>query len=116
MHRIFDARFYLADLGTGAVDVAVDATENTRLFWTTAADALQAADAGEISIIFPTRRNLERLAALPSFAAAKQQAEHIPVHTISPVIVQTEAGRWLTIPDGLGYPVTRERLDRAMRG
>ena len=27
--RIFDTRFYIADLGTGAVDIAVDAQENT---------------------------------------------------------------------------------------
>jgi hypothetical protein len=37
--RIFDTRFYIADLGTGAVDVAVDATENTHLFWASARGA-----------------------------------------------------------------------------
>jgi len=31
--RVYDTRFYLADLGTGAVDLLVDATENTRLLW-----------------------------------------------------------------------------------
>ena len=30
--RVYDTRFYLADLGTGAVDIAVDQSENTRLF------------------------------------------------------------------------------------
>ena len=38
--RVFDTRFYLADLGTGAVEIEVDAGENTHLFWTSAADAL----------------------------------------------------------------------------
>ena len=114
--RIFDARFYLADLGTGAVDVAVDATENTRLFWATARGALEAADRSEIDIIFPTRRNLERLATFADFTAARAQAEVIGAPTISPVIVEQDGTRWLTIPDGLGYPVTRERLDSAMRG
>lgn len=114
--RIFDARFYLADLGTGAVDVAVDATENTRLFWTTARGALEAADRGEIDIIFPTRRNLERLATFGDFAAARAQAEAIGAPMITPVIAEQDGARWLTIPEGLGYPVTRERLDSAMRG
>lgn len=114
--RIFDARFYLADLGTGAVDVAVDATENTRLFWTTARGALELANQGEIDIIFPTRRNLERLATFGDFAAARAQAEAIGAPTISPVIVEQDGAHWLTIPEGLGYPVTRERLDTAMRG
>jgi 8-oxo-dGTP pyrophosphatase MutT (NUDIX family) len=114
--RIFDARFYLADLGTGAVDVAVDATENTRLFWTTAQGALKLAERGEIDIIFPTRRNLERLATFPDFASARVQAEAIGAKMISPVVVEQNGARWLTIPEGLGYPVTRERLDSAMRG
>lgn len=114
--RIFDARFYLADLGTGAVDVAVDATENTRLFWTTARGALDLAERGEIDIIFPTRRNLERLATFADFPAARAQAEAIGAQMISPVIVEQDGARWLTIPEGLGYPVTRERLDSAMRG
>lgn len=114
--RIFDARFYLADLGTGAVDVAVDATENTRLFWTTAQGALAAADRGEISVIFPTRRNLERLATFTDYTAAKAQAEAVPCDTISPKVVERDGVRWLTIPEGLGYPVTEERLDSAFRG
>lgn len=113
--RIFDTRFYLADLGTGAVDVTVDATENTRLFWTPARDALERADRGEIHIIFPTRRNLERLAGFSDFAAARAQAEAIPPRTISPVVAEEDGTRWLTIPEGLGYPVTRERLDSALR-
>ncbi|MGH6787107.1 MAG: NUDIX domain-containing protein, partial [Novosphingobium sp.] len=68
--RVFDTRFYLADLGTGAVDLLVDETENTHLFWASAAEALELADSGEIKIIFPTRRNLERLALFASFAEA----------------------------------------------
>lgn len=115
-HRIFDTRFYLADLGTGAVELAVDATENTRLFWISAADALARADAGELSVIFPTRRNLERLAQFASFAEAKAHAEAHPVRMIVPEIAEREGREALTIPDDLGYPVTHEPLDRAMRG
>ena len=114
--RIFDTRFYLADLGTGAVDIAVDETENTNLFWITAADALAAADRGEIAMIFPTRRNLERLALFGSFAEAKAHAEATPQRTITPSIETTAAGRVLRIPDDLGYPVTEEPMDKAMRG
>ena len=114
--RIFDTRFYLADLGTGAVEVAVDATEHTRLFWISARDALARADAGELSVIFPTRRNLERLAQFASFAEAKAHAEAHPVRMIVPQIEERDGTRALTIPEDLGYPVTHEPLDRAMRG
>jgi 8-oxo-dGTP pyrophosphatase MutT (NUDIX family) len=115
-HRIFDTRFYLADLGTGAVELAVDETENTRLFWTSARDALAAADRGELSLIFPTRRNLERLAQFACFADAKAHAEAHPVRLIVPQVAERDGRQVLTIPDDLGYPVTHEPLDRAMRG
>ena len=112
----FDTRFYLADLGTGAVDIAVDLTENTHLFWASAAEALAMADRGEISLIFPTRRNLDRLALFASFAEARAQAGAYPVQMITPAMVEEAGRRWLTIPDGLGYPVTRQDMTTVMRG
>lgn len=113
--RIFDTRFYLADLGTGAVELEIDQTETTHLFWTTAAGALEAADRGEISLIFPTRRNLERLALFGSFAEARAQAEAIPVQTITPWMADRDGERWLMIPDDAGYPVPGEPLSSAAR-
>lgn len=114
--RIFDTRFYLADLGTGAVDLAVDDTENTHLFWASAADALELADTRKIKIIFPTRRNLERLAQFASFADARAQAEAIPAQMISPFLEQRDGARWLCIPGDAGYPVTGEPIDSVTRG
>lgn len=112
----FDTRFFLYDLGTGAVDVAVDATENTRLFWASAARAIALAEAGEISVIFPTHRNLDRLALFASFAEASAQAEEFPVRMISPSHQEREGEVWLTIPEGYGYPVTAQLLSTAKRG
>lgn len=112
----FDTRFFLADLGTGAVEIAVDATENTRLFWTSAARALEMADSGEISVIFPTRRNLERLALFASFAQAQAQAAATPIRTISPRREERGGEMHLTIPEGLGYPVTAQPMSTVRRG
>ena len=112
----FDTWFYLTDLGTGAVDIAVDLTENTHLFWASAGDALAMADRGEISVIYPTRRNLERLALFASYDEACAQARDHPVRMIVPTIIEENDGRWLTIPEGIGYPVTRQSMDTAMRG
>lgn len=114
--RVFDARFYLARLPAGAPEAAVDRTENVRLVWTTAADMLAAADAGRATIIFPTRRNLERLAPFASFDDAAADAARHPVRTITPWTEVRDGEEWLHIPDDLGYPVTAERLDTAMRG
>ncbi|QFT78590.1 NUDIX domain-containing protein [Erythrobacter sp. THAF29] len=114
--RVYDTRFYLANLGTGAVDIEVDATENTHLFWTTAQDALDKAERGEIKLIFPTRRNLERLALFSSFEEARAQAEAIPVKTIVPKVDATSGKPMLTILEDAGYPVTSELLETVARG
>lgn len=114
--RGFDARFFVADLGTGAVDITVDATENTRLFWASAAQALAMADAGEISVIFPTRRNLERLAQFATFEDALANIARHPACRIRPRQVQRDGETWLEIPDGHGYPVLGQPLATAKRG
>lgn len=112
----FDTRFFLADLGTGAVEIAIDATENTRLFWTSAAGALEMADRGEISVIFPTRRNLERLAQFAGFAETRAHAEVTPIATISPRHEDRDGEKYLVIPEGLGYPVTAQPMSSVKRG
>ena len=114
--RVYDTRFYIADLGTGAVEIEADLSENTHLFWTTAQGALDAAERGEIKVIFPTRRNLERLALFEDFNAAKEQANRIPVRTITPYMGEREGKSWLEIGEDLGYPVTGEPLDTVARG
>jgi len=114
--RVYDTRFYLANLGTGAVEVSIDHAENTRLFWVSAQGALDAAERGEIKLIFPTRRNLARLALFASYEEARAQAEAIPVRTIMPRIVEEGGKAWLTILTDAGYPVTAELLENVARG
>ncbi len=113
--RVYDTRFYLADLGTGAVDVSVDNSENTRLFWTSAQSALDMAETGEIKLIFPTRRNLERLALFASFEEARTQAEAIPVKTIVPQVDTSGDKPMLRIMEDAGYPITAELLETVAR-
>ena len=114
--RIFDTRFYLYDIGTGAVDVTVDDTENRHLFWSSASDVLRRADEGDLSVIFPTRRNLERLAAYPTFEECRAHAEATPVVVITPQIEHRDGVPWLVIPREAGYPVDGEPVELAKRG
>ena len=113
--RIFDTLFYLAEAPHATI-ATVDATENVRLAWTTAAAMLARADAGAATIIFPTRRNLERLALFGDFAAARAHALAHPVVTITPFVETRDGADHLCIPDGIGYPVTSEPLTDAVRG
>lgn len=114
--RVFDTRFYLADLGTGAVDLLVDSTENTHLFWASAEEALRMADRGEIKVIFPTRRNLERLSQFDSYGAALDHVARYPSRMITPFMELRDGVPWLLIPDDAGYPVSGEALETASRG
>ncbi|MDB5696653.1 MAG: hydrolase [Sphingomonas bacterium] len=114
--RIFDTQFYLARLPADAPAASVDDTENVRLLWATAAQVLTDADAGRVTIIYPTRRNLERLAQFANFDEAAAQANAIPVRTITPFVEQRDGQAHLCIPDGLGYPVTSEAMNSATRG
>ncbi|HEX8445727.1 MAG TPA: NUDIX domain-containing protein [Sphingomonas sp.] len=113
--RIFDTYFYLARAPAGA-SPTVDATENVRLIWTSAADVLDQADAGHATIIYPTRRNLERLARFADFDAAVADAIAHPIRTITPFVEHREGADHLCIPDDLGYPVTSEVLSGSLRG
>ena len=70
---------------------------------------------GEAHIIFPTRRNLERLALFGGFDDAVADARAHPVRAITPWIETREDGEHLCIPDDLGYPITSQRLSEAIR-
>lgn len=113
-HRVFDTYFYLARAPQDATPV-VDGNENVRVFWSTARAVLDAADAGEVTLLFPTRRNLERLARFASYGEAVADALAHPIRTVTPWIERRDGADYLCIPDDLGYPVTAERLDRAVR-
>jgi len=113
--RSFDTRFYLADLGTGAVTLEIDGTEHSHLLWITPAEAIARADRGELRAIFPTRRNLERLARHATFAEAVADARAHPQPVITPWIDERDGERWLNIPEGLGYPVVTALLEPLQR-
>jgi 8-oxo-dGTP pyrophosphatase MutT (NUDIX family) len=115
-HKVFDTRFYLARLPEGADGTAsVDGNENVQLFWATAREVLDTADAGKVRIIYPTRRNLERLAQFGSFADAAADARAHPIETITPWVEMRDGEERLCIPEGLGYPVTSQPVKAAFR-
>lgn len=109
LHKRFDTRFYLATLPEGE-EMLVDGHEAVHARWASPAELLADADAERISILFPTRCNIARLAQFDSVAALLR--DQTP-----PPFVQPEVGEdgWLSIPEGIGYPYRRERLERVRR-
>jgi len=112
--RNFDTRFYVAVAPEDAAAEA-DGGESVHSAWISAGNALAEADAGRRHIIFPTRRNLERLAMFASHAEAVAATCRHPVELITPWIEERDGERWLCIPEDRGYPVTRQRLEEVTR-
>ena len=112
--RIYDTRFYAVRAPDGQ-EASADATENIRLFWSSAEATIARCDAGNGRIIFPTRRNLERLALFDSFADIAAHAASIPVEKIRPWLEERDGQPHLCIPDHLGYPVTSEPINLVHR-
>jgi hypothetical protein len=81
-----------------------------------AAELLERDARGEARLIFPTRRNLERLAQHSSFEAIRADALAHPIEPVTPWVEEVAGERFITIPQHLGYPVTQEKLDGLWRG
>jgi 8-oxo-dGTP pyrophosphatase MutT (NUDIX family) len=113
--RRFDTLFFLAEAPADAPEPEVSAYEAVRAFWASAAEILAEVEAGRAQIIFPTRRNLERLARFSSIAEARADAAAHPVATITPWVEERSGALHVCIPEGIGYPVTCEPLESARR-
>jgi 8-oxo-dGTP pyrophosphatase MutT (NUDIX family) len=113
--RRFDTIFYLAEAPPGAPRAIADEAEAVRAFWASAVDVIAELDAGRAHAIFPTRRNLERLARFASIEEARADAERHPIESITPWVEERGGRKWVCIPEGIGYPVTAEPLDSAIR-
>ena len=113
--RRFDTLFYLAEAPAAAPEPSAAAHEAERVFWASAAEILAELEAGRAHAIFPTRRNLERLARFASLDEARADAALHPVTRITPWVEERGGRPCVCIPEGIGYPVTAEPLETARR-
>jgi 8-oxo-dGTP pyrophosphatase MutT (NUDIX family) len=113
--RRFDALFFLVEASADWPDPVAAEDEATRAFWASAAATLAEIDAGRAHAIFPTRRNLERLARYASIDEALADAARHPVTKITPWVEERGGAPHVCIPEGIGYPITSEPLATARR-
>jgi 8-oxo-dGTP pyrophosphatase MutT (NUDIX family) len=114
--RRFDTLFFVARCPSGEWQPRVIEGECTAAEWMTARDLLDRDQRGEARLIFPTRRNLERLAQHASFDEIRADALAHPIEPVTPWVEERDGERFITIPGHLGYPVTQERLEGLWRG
>lgn len=114
--RRFDTLFFVAECPNGEWQPRVIEGECSGAYWLSAADVLQREARGEARLIFPTRRNLERLAQHRSFEEIRTDALTHPIEPVTPWVEERNGEKFITIPGHLGYPVTEERLEGLWRG
>ena len=114
--RRFDTLFYVARCPDGDWTPNAIPGECAGAYWLSAAEVLERDKKGSARLIFPTRRNLERLALHSSFEEIKADALAHPIEPVTPWVEERGGERFITIPSHLGYPVTEEKLDGLWRG
>jgi len=98
----FDTRFFICAAPAGH-EAVCDGVETVSLVWVSPQAALQSFAAGEVSIAFPTRMNLIRLAESSDSASALAAARARSYFKVTPTVVETEKGRVVRIPLEAGY-------------
>ena len=105
MPKRFDTHFFLASPPARQL-ARHDGHELVDSVWIRPADALAQAEAGQRTVIAPTRLNLQRLGYSDSVAEAVAAARAQPVVRVLPELVATEQGPRLRIPREAGYRVS----------
>ena len=113
--RKFDTIFFLVSAPCGEWRPRPQERECVAAEWVSPAGLLDRIARGEASAIFPTKRNLERLAQHGSIEAAVADARSHSLDTIIPWVEEIGGEPHVRIPDDRGYPVVAEPLTTAFR-
>lgn len=108
----FDTWFFVA--AAPADQVALhDGSESVDSVWIEPNQAVAEADAGQRTMVFPTRQNLLMLGESPTVEAAIETSRRRPVVTVLPVVKDFDGKKFLTIPENAGYKITRVARESA---
>jgi 8-oxo-dGTP pyrophosphatase MutT (NUDIX family) len=117
MPRRYDTWFFVAEAPDGHTYLHDDG-ETVASTWIRPAEALARSDAGELELIFPTRRSLEALTRFESAAevvSVVRSASDLPPAT-QPRIVADGNGARLLLPGDPGYDDAIEPADGSISG
>ncbi len=109
MPKRFDTHFFLAAAPPDHLAVH-DGHESVDSVWIRPDDVLEQAASGERTVIFPTLRNIEKLATFESVADAFSGAAANNVVRVEPWTEKRQDGTYLCIPREAGYAVHEERM------
>jgi 8-oxo-dGTP pyrophosphatase MutT (NUDIX family) len=94
----FDTFFFLVPVPEGTTAEA-DQQEGVEVLWIAPADALARHAAGELSMVFPTIRNIEAIAAYPSAGELMEARRSAAIPVTRPVLVVQDGKKTIVIPE-----------------
>ena len=109
MPKRFDTHFYLAKAPADHVALH-DGYESVDSVWIKPQQAVDEAAAGKRTVIFPTLRNIEKLAHWQSVDEAIETTTKNAVIPVLPWTEQREDGNYLCIPIEAGYDISEEKM------
>lgn len=109
MPKRFDTHFYVAVAPVDHIAVH-DGHESVDSVWIKPEQALKEAEAGQRTIIFPTRLNIEMLAESQSVAEALNDAQQRTIVTVTPWTDKRADGMYLCIQPEAGYSISEEKM------
>lgn len=109
MPKRFDTHFYLAQAPAGHLAVH-DGYESVDSVWITPSQAMADAASGTHTVIFPTLRNIEKLACWESPQDAIAAAANTVPVPVLPWTERREDGNYLCIPPEAGYAISEEKM------
>lgn len=112
--RRYHTWFFAAKTPEGQ-EAREDGNEATEAFWASPGEILASCDAGKRKAIFPTRRNIELLNVSNGAEAVFEFAANRTIDVVQPALVKRAGEMFVTIPEGIGYPVTEENVKTAFR-
>jgi 8-oxo-dGTP pyrophosphatase MutT (NUDIX family) len=111
--RRFDTWFYVAKAPDEQLAVC-DGSETVDAEWIHPLEALRLGEAGERTVIFPTRMNLKLLAEASSAEDAVVRARARELVTVEPKVGERNGERFLRLPPNAGYGEVEEPMSRVM--
>ena len=111
--RRFDTWFYVAVAPDEQLAIC-DGSETVDAEWISPHEALRLGEAGERTVIFPTRMNLQMLGEATSAEDAVRRSQARKIVTVEPEMTVRDGERVLVLPPDAGYGPVVELMSRAM--
>jgi hypothetical protein len=111
MPKRFDTWFYAVRAPADQV-AAADGREAVDAEWIAPREILRLADAGERTVIFPTRMNVQLLAEASSAEDCVARAQARTLVTVLPKVEVRDGARYLVLPPDAGYGDVAESMEQ----